>query len=54
MWILVVSMLYMGHHVKSYEFGPLTQGVCEFKRDQINEYSQDNDIPVRAVCRIDT
>jgi len=52
MWILVVTMLTMGHHGKTYEFGPLTQGVCERQRDRINEFSQDNDIPLRAVCRI--
>jgi len=52
MWILVVTMLYMGHHGKTYAFGPLTQAMCEERRAQINEFSQDNDIPVRAVCRI--
>jgi hypothetical protein len=50
MWILVVTVLTVGH-IKTYEFGPLTQTACEHKRDRINEFSQDNDISVRAVCR---
>jgi len=52
MWILVVTLLTMEHPGKTYEFGPLTQIVCERKRDQINEEARDNDIPLRAVCRI--
>ena len=51
MWMLVVTLLTMEPAVKTYEFGPLTQAMCEERRDQINEFSQDNDIPLRAVCR---
>lgn len=52
MYILVVTMLVMGHHTKVQAFGPLDEPTCIERRDLLNEFAVDNDVPLRASCRI--
>lgn len=51
-YILVVTMLLMGHHTKAAAFGPYDEVTCIEYRDQLNEFAKDNDLPLRASCRI--
>lgn len=52
MYILVVTVLFMGHHTKVHAVGPLDEPTCIERRDQLNEFAQDNNIPLWASCRI--